>query len=954
MSYTAIKTYHGSVAVHNAQKYSKNTEKTNMNNAADKTDDPAFIGNTNMYTGEIEGNVNTQLKNAFIYSSNPNKTNVGTDGDVDLLVSGWNCKPDVAEDDFNICQDKYYTNGHKEKCDLAKSTRIMRAKLDTDGKPIIDTNGDMVYDEKSPIYKDENGKTVYQEYMKQKEARTAYMWVMSFPGSKELGYELDPRLIHEIGMEFCREFLPEYECTISTHVNTHHYHNHIMMCAYSMDGTHKYQDNMDSLKKARDLVDEISHKYDIPIILSPKTDRGIDWFEWKSRKDGDSWKEQMRQDIKNTLSISKDFNEYKHLMEESGYTLRETDKHITYYMPCADKNSVEYRCRDTKLNISDDEFDYSKENIINTFSEKDKDISKTKTQNIPDPTKTGNMKHHANHIYISKYDINGRKRSTLELIVIEALKLLTLLKDNFSDSSVKSESPIYKPSRWKIQQMHDTLSIIQNLGIKDKEQLDQMTNKAGTILSQLKHQYEEQNAVYKEDKDVYNKINEATELLKALKAYNIDSSMLYLYHYDKNDIRANKATLIPTTASQKRELNIEISKSPIYRITCKYDELTYREAENVLDFLKGRTTIKPDVLTDISEQSQRRLSSKYESVLQSRITGLKNKYGELPITDNQKHTITEIFSGQDAQYADKLKPFENMQINIDKLSYYDAYRIINFVKNDNTFKSPLADQISQDKVKILTEQNGDKLNRDLQYITLTEIKEIESYYKSGKRTTVPDIIKKNSKPGTLKEIASVKELLSLKNETTTVPIDKMTGDELFKLNTYLLFKDSIPEAITRTPVEEQHLQDMFYNTKCSDYPIEQLEQIDRCRNLLNELGGIGIDTNNIYTAKTEYEEAINAKDDTEKALDIAKIEYKNLKRLSYNIQLAGNRKFTNGPLFEEDDIQKIDIEHSTDIKSNEQRQAEIEDEKNYEEQKKQQDLKSDKIWNVADSYFDNL
>ena len=951
MSYTAVKNYHSNNAIHNGLKYTSNPNKTNIENAAGGNGEKAFSGNTDMYTGEIEGNVDTQLRNAFVYSSNANKTNIGVDGDIDLLVSGHNCKPDLAETDFGLCRDRYYAKGHKEKCDYATSKRIMRAKLDINNNPILDTNGDMVYDSHSPILKDKDGKVVHQFYQKQKEARTAYMWVISFPGVKELGYELDPRLVHEIGREFCKEYLGDYACTISTHVNTEHYHNHIMQCAYSLDGTHKYKDDMESLKKARDLIDEISHKYDIPIILSPKTERGVNWFEWKSRRDGDSWKEQMRQDIKNTLSISKSFDEYKRLMRESGYTLRETDKHITYYMPCANKDDVEYRCRDTKLNISADNFDYSKENIENVLDGKEIDKGKQKQNyHIIDPSKKEMVRQHANHIYVSKHTVSGRQRSAIEIIIIKAIELISLLKDKFADSTSKSESPVYKPSQWKLQQMKDTLSIVQNLGIEDKEQLDQMTNKAGTILSQLKHQYEEQNAVYKPEKDVLNKIEETIDLINTLKQKDITPDKLSLYTYDKKDIQKHKAELMPATPAQKRELNLEISKSPIYRVTCKYENLTYLDVQNIIEFLKRKTTIKPDVLTDISEHSQERTMAKIDTILQNRIAGLKNKYADKPLTDNQKCTIQKMFAGIDKTYSDRLEPFKDIKIDIDKLSYYDAYRIINFMDSSNPFSTPVANAKQMAALNTLVEKNGDALNRE--DITLSEIKDIETYYQSGEKTAIPNVLQKDIKPGTEKEITAVQELLSYRGESSTIPLNKLSGKDLFKLNTYLLFKNDVPEIFTRTPEKEHLLQDMFFDNRFAEYPISDLEQIDHLRTLLNDLGSIGITADNIFSAKTDYESALDIRDKTETKLEQVRIEYKNLKRLSYNIQLAGNKKFTNGPLFDEPDIKVLDTDS---IKAEDEQKKEVEREKEYEQPSLQQvDIQSIKLWNTPDKYFDNL
>ena len=299
MAITRIKAYHTESSMHNGLIYSADAEKSALNNvhpdAWQPSNDPISkmsydiqnsqdISSNNSVDNHTPSDENTsayqRLSRVFSYTVNPDKTHIGKNGEVDILVSGHHCNPDLAEIDFKRCRSLYYMRGHKEHAGYAKTKRPMRAALDENGRLLHDETGQMIYDEKAPVYKDPaTGKVIYQEYQKKKEARTAYMWVMSFPGKKELGYEIDPRLVHEIGKEFCREFLDDYACTVSTHVNTEHYHNHIMQCAYSLDGTHKYRDTMESLAKARDIADRLSLRFGLPIILSPQTDRGVSWFE---------------------------------------------------------------------------------------------------------------------------------------------------------------------------------------------------------------------------------------------------------------------------------------------------------------------------------------------------------------------------------------------------------------------------------------------------------------------------------------------------------------------------------------------------------------------------------------------------------------------------------------------------------------------------------------------------
>ena len=614
--------------MHNGLIYSADAEKSALNNvhpdAWQPSNDPISkmsydiqnsqdISSNNSVDNHTPSDENTsayqRLSRVFSYTVNPDKTHIGKNGEVDILVSGHHCNPDLAEIDFKRCRSLYYMRGHKEHAGYAKAKRPMRAVLDENGRLLHDETGQMIYDEKAPVYKDPaTGKVIYQEYQKKKEARTAYMWVMSFPGKKELGYEIDPRLVHEIGKEFCREFLDDYACTVSTHVNTEHYHNHIMQCAYSLDGTHKYRDTMESLAKARDIADRLSLRFGLPIILSPQTDRGVSWFELKKKHDGQSWKQQMRTDIRGAAGIADSTADFRKLMEAIGYNVRETENHYTFTMPGAGEIGEGYRCRDSRLNSSDDNFDYSKTGIrsaIERRTGKQLEAGTRPAERSFDPKHRGDLRHYATHIYISRYTIDGRRRTALELLFIEALKIISLLRDLFQEKTPPSSHPVYLPYQKKLQIMEESLAMVQKLGLEDGEALSSLINQTGIELSQLKKEYKESQPVSLQEKEMLNKIDEAAELLGVLQTFGMDPPDLELYRYSQEEIRQARAALMPMTPAQRRELYLALSDSPSYRIRYKYDELTFREAQDVIVFLKKKSSNMPPVLFSISQKPVR-------------------------------------------------------------------------------------------------------------------------------------------------------------------------------------------------------------------------------------------------------------------------------------------------------------------------------------------------------------
>ena len=163
MSVLRIKAYHSTNAIENGINYTTNKEKTDISS----------LDTTEMYKGEgesAEETLDLNAINAFTYSMNPNKTDIGTDGDVELLVTGIGCKPNTASEEFIDDMNLYYANGHKEDLAVKRAKRLMKVRYDEKGEPIRDSEGNIVYDENGTVYRDPaTGKCIYQEYMKQSE-----------------------------------------------------------------------------------------------------------------------------------------------------------------------------------------------------------------------------------------------------------------------------------------------------------------------------------------------------------------------------------------------------------------------------------------------------------------------------------------------------------------------------------------------------------------------------------------------------------------------------------------------------------------------------------------------------------------------------------------------------------------------------------------------------------------
>ena len=133
------------------------------------------------------------------------------------LLSGINCRAESAAEEFRITEEKYH---------LHKSEKLKEGQ----------------------------------------KANEAYHVVLSYKGT-----DIDPEKIHEMGQEFARRVCgKEYQALVATHLNTGNYHNHVLINAYSMDGTHKFRDSYHLYNRLREIANEISLEHNLPILMNGK------------------------------------------------------------------------------------------------------------------------------------------------------------------------------------------------------------------------------------------------------------------------------------------------------------------------------------------------------------------------------------------------------------------------------------------------------------------------------------------------------------------------------------------------------------------------------------------------------------------------------------------------------------------------------------------------------------
>ena len=147
--------------------------------------------------------------------------------------------------------------------------------------------------------------------------------------------EVTPELAHMIGLELAERLLKgRFEAVVTTHLNTSHYHNHLVFNSVSMEDGRKYHSNSRSYyEEVRKVSDELCQKYGLSVI-QPGDGRGKSYAEWQAEQAGKpTWRTAIRMDIKEAVAESFSWRQFIASMESRGYAFKQNRKYIALRAP---------------------------------------------------------------------------------------------------------------------------------------------------------------------------------------------------------------------------------------------------------------------------------------------------------------------------------------------------------------------------------------------------------------------------------------------------------------------------------------------------------------------------------------------------------------------------------------------------------------------------------------------
>lgn len=147
--------------------------------------------------------------------------------------------------------------------------------------------------------------------------------------------EVTPELAHAIGLELAEKLLcGRYEAVVATHLNTGHYHNHLVFNSVSMADGRKYHSSGKSYyEEVRRISDGLCRRYGLSVI-EPSGGKGKSYAEWQAEKEGrPTWRTAIRMDIREAVAESFTWKQFVSRMEKRGYEWKLNRKYIALKAP---------------------------------------------------------------------------------------------------------------------------------------------------------------------------------------------------------------------------------------------------------------------------------------------------------------------------------------------------------------------------------------------------------------------------------------------------------------------------------------------------------------------------------------------------------------------------------------------------------------------------------------------
>lgn len=529
--------------------------------------------------------------------------------------------------------------------------------------------------------------------------------------SAEDSKNMTPEELHEMGVEYAKRISGgHFQCVIASHLNNpDQLHNHLLFNAYAYDGIYKFIEDREALKRIREINNELCEERGYEVIVPKGLEKVANYKEWEEKQNGTSWKDQVRQDITSTMQVSNTWYDFKMYLEKAGYEIKEN------------KNSISYKAPGNPCFVTDKKLGKKYERAaLLEYWHQEKEMPQV---SIPEQEKEEAPKNNAPDFKVEEYDIWGKKRSPIELLLLTTVKKLKYIEmyepEQKQDNVI--DNPINARVDYKLQNMLDTLALARENNIQTQEDLENKIKEIATGRNNLKVKLDGDSIQIQNMENTVSDINDFLELEEIVDNIEIDSNLLNLPMPDIATVREAKAKEDPMTKKQKMDLFKLMETETEYKLDVKFSQITRTEATPIISFLKDKTQPKPELLITVAEFERKREEAKDNKIAENKQTNLYAKFEKIPASPKEKIQVQNL-----------LKKHPEIQLKHEVKTKKDAMEILDFFNKGGAYPEIFVSEKDVEISKLsLDEQITVKsyldMKQNLYNLGLTDTNKIQTY-----------------------------------------------------------------------------------------------------------------------------------------------------------------------------------------------------------------------------------
>ena len=135
--------------------------------------------------------------------------------------------------------------------------------------------------------------------------------------------EVTPELAHQIGVQLANEMWGDrFQVVVTTHLNTNHIHNHIVLNSVSFEDGLKYYDNHTNYAKMRHISDELCKEYGLSVIEEKETKKKMNYDNfYKKSLYTDNYSNNAKRDLDLAIRQAYSYDDFLYLMKKLDYEI---------------------------------------------------------------------------------------------------------------------------------------------------------------------------------------------------------------------------------------------------------------------------------------------------------------------------------------------------------------------------------------------------------------------------------------------------------------------------------------------------------------------------------------------------------------------------------------------------------------------------------------------------------